>query len=373
MKINQLTQTSKMKVQDKQLDYTGVKVFVGMDVHKKTWRVATCTSNTNPTNWPVTISKPFVKNMKDYLYRHYPNAEFECAYEAGFSGFWIHRALEEQGIKTMVTHPADIPTSDKQRKQKEDKRDARKITKALKNGDIIGIHVPSIESLNDRCVVRERYSIAKSGRRIKGQIKSHLALHNIEITKEQVFAHWSNNYIRWLEEQCQAREDITLKLQIERLKLIRKLQLQANRELRLLAKTKRHKELYSLLISVPGIGTITSMLLITELEDIRRFKNTDHLMSYVGFIPTTKGSGDKERKGSLTKRCNVRVKSALVESSWTAIKGDSQLLLKYEILKKRMKGQEAIIRIARILLSRIRAVWLKKEAYKKEAYKKGIY
>ncbi len=66
-----------------------------------------------------------------------------------------------------------------------------------------------------------------------------------------------------------------------------------------------------------------------------------------------------------SKRCNGRIKSALIESSWAAIKGDSGLLIKYEDFKKRMTGQEAIVRIARILLRRIRSVWMNEQAYNK--------
>jgi len=354
-----------MKKQINHLNFTGQKVFIGLDVHKKTWRAATCTNNTNPTNWPVTIRKPFVKNLKNYLDKHFPGAEFECTYEAGFSGFWIQKDLEKLGIKTLVAHAADIPTSDKERKQKEDKRDARKIAKALKNGDIQGIYVPDDHALKDRSVVRERYSIAKSARRIKCQIKSHMALYNIEITEEMTKKHWSGIFVKWLEKEQVARGDETLELQLERLSLIRKLQLQANRRLRKMGMSPEKKEVYLILMSVPGIGALTAMLLITELINMDRFANFDQLCSYVGFIPTTNSSGDKEGKGSLTKRCNTRIKAALVESSWASIKGDSGLLLKYEELKKRMTGQEAIVRIARILLRRIRSVWMSGQEYKK--------
>jgi hypothetical protein len=186
-----------METQVKKLDYAGQQVFVGLDVQKKTWKVAPCTAHTNPTHWPVTIERPFVPNLKKYLDKHYPGAKFNCAYEAGFCGFWIHEAMEKNGLPTMVIHAADIPTSDKQRKQKEDKRDARKIAKTIKNGDIQGIYVPAKQALHDRSVVRERYSIAKSGRRIKSQIKSHLALYGIDIPEELTNKHWSANRLSY--------------------------------------------------------------------------------------------------------------------------------------------------------------------------------
>ena len=56
-----------MKSQVKALDFTGQKVFMGIDVHKRTWKVATCTLHTSPVNWPITINKPFVENLKRYM------------------------------------------------------------------------------------------------------------------------------------------------------------------------------------------------------------------------------------------------------------------------------------------------------------------
>lgn len=325
-----------MKSQFKKLDYSGQQVFVGLDVHKKTWKVATCTEHSNPTHWPVTIERPFVRNLKKYLDKHYPRATFICAYEAGFCGFWIHDQMEKNGLHTLVVHAADIPTSDKQRKQKEDKRDARKIAKTLKSGDIEGIHVPSKQAQEDRSVVRERYSIAKSGRRIKAQIKSHLALYGIEIPEEMTKKHCSGRFVEWLEQVREKYGDRTLSLQLERLYLIRDLQLKANKALRDLSTTQRHREVYPFLLTIPGVGPLTAMLLIGEMIDMKRFANFDNLSSYVGFIPTTDSSADTDRVGNLTKRRNIRLRSALIESSWSAIKSDPELLLKYEEYRKRM-------------------------------------
>jgi len=285
--------------------------------------------------------------LKKYLNKQFPNADYLCTYEAGFCGFWIQKEMEKAGLKTKIAHAADIPTSDKERKQKEDKRDARKIAKALK----------------DRSLIRERYSIVKSGRRIKSQIKSHLALYNVEIQDEMINKHWSRMFVTWLWDIQGKHKDEALKLQLDRLEAVRKLQLKANMTLRKLAESEEHKELVCILLSVPGIGTITAMLLISELIDMKRFSSFDKLCSYVGYIPTTNASGDKENRGHLTKRCNSRIRSALIESSWVAVRNDQALLMKFETLKKRMTGQEAIVRIARILLSRIRNIWLNEHRY----------
>lgn len=354
-----------MKREDTKVDYTGQKVFVGIDVHKSTWHVATCTQNTNPAPWQVTIKRPFVAELKRYLSKHFPNAEYICAYEAGFCGYWPQKALQSEGISTIVVNAADIPTSDKERKQKTDKRDARKIARSLKNGELKALYVPDDQPLFDRDLLRERYNLVKCGRRIKCQIKSHLALYNIQIPEDMTERHWSKRYIQWLEQIQATKKDQTLLLQLARLEQIRKLQLEANKMVRELSRSDRYADLNCNLLSVPGVGRLTVMLLITELFDITRFKNINHLCSYVGLIPTSHKSGENEKVGQLTTRRNVRLRTALIESSWVAIKSDSELLLKYEQYKTRMSSQRAIVRVARILLRRIAYVWRSGERYVK--------
>ena len=77
------------------------------------------------------------------------------AYEAGFSGFWAKRKLTELGIDTIVVHPADIPTTDKDRDQKSDQRDSRKISTSLRSGELRGVKFSRwlpIESSKDNCI-----------------------------------------------------------------------------------------------------------------------------------------------------------------------------------------------------------------------------
>ena len=117
------------------------------------------------------------------------------------------------------------------------------------------------------------------------------------------------------------------------------------------------------MLSVPGIGLVHSMELITELIDINRFKNENYLFSYAGLIPTSFSSGDKQRIGDITKRGNTRIRKALVESAWVAIRKDFELLSRYEEYKQRMNGNRAIIKIAKSLLRRIKWVWSNEQKY----------
>ena len=352
-----------MNTKDRKLDYSDQDIFCGIDVHKKSWKMTVSTVHT--IGKTVSMERPFVENVLGYLEKNFPGGRYHAAYEAGFSGFWAQRALSKAGVDTIVVNAADIPTTNKQRDQKNDKRDSRKIATSLRSGELRGIYIPEVQSLRDRSAIRERMNVSKCERRVKHQIKSYLMFCGIEIEQDLEKRYWSRRYIKWLEKVKTEREDVALELMLERLEKRRQRRLQAINELRIFASQERHQNLYDFLISVPGVGLLTAMTLIGEIIDMGRFKTIDHLYSYVGFIPSTRSSGKTESVGEMTNRKNNRLLSSLIQASWISIKSDQELLMKYEQYRKGMKAQKAIIKIARILPRRIRMVWLKEQRYQK--------
>lgn len=118
-----------------------------------------------------------------------------------------------------------------------------------------------------------------------------------------------------------------------------------------------------LLQSVTGVGPLTSMLFLLEVGDVRRFKSFDALNRYVGFCPDSHSSGESQRHTGLSMRRHNQLRTMLVEAAWQLIRRDPAMLDYYRQLTKRMKGQDAIIRVARKLLRRIRAVMLSERMY----------
>jgi len=128
-------------------------------------------------------------------------------------------------------------------------------------------------------------------------------------------------------------------------------------------KTGDYSKELELLCSIPGIGLVIAMTLLSEIGDFKRFKNLDRFCSFVGLIPSTNSSGEKESVGGITHRSNTPIRSVIIEAAWVASRIDPALALKYNELCKRMKPSEAIIRIAKKLLSRIRNVIINQTPY----------
>ena len=151
---------------------------------------------------------------------------------------------------------------------------------------------------------------------------------------------------------------------IYQLQKLKELEVDVTKSIKALSKSEKYNLRSSLLQSIPGVSVLGSMILLTELADINRFCNLDHLCSYVGLVPDTRSSGEVDRVGGLTYRANKRLRVLLIEASWIAIRHDNSLSLAYTNYCKKMRGQKAIVKIARKLLSRIRYVWLNQKSYK---------
>lgn len=339
--------------------FDGVTIFVGIDVHAKSWSVATFSEHTALKKF--VLSSPSPNKLRDSLTKYYPHADFKCCYEAGFSGFWIQRELEQLGVSTILVNAPDIPISNKDRKRKTDARDASKIARELRAGNLTPIYVPSKEIEKDRSLVRYRGLLVRDERRVKQRIKMHLHLQGYKIDMSKLT--WSKASLEYLEEAANALTDQYILSCTDQLRRLKSIKTDITSKIRSLSKSEKYCSISYLLQSIPGISCLGSMILLTELIDIRRFPNLDHLCSFVGLVPDTRSSGETQRIGGLTYRANKRLRTLIIECSWIAIRHDSTLSLAYSNYCKKMRGQKAIVKIARKMLSRIRFVWLNEQPY----------
>lgn len=346
-----------MQKECKTINFQGQNIYAGIDVHLKNWKVTVMVENV--------VYKTFSQDpdsgiLGHYLRKNFPGGQYYSAYEAGFCGFSVHRKMEEEGIRNIVVNPSDIPTTDKEKKQKEDKRDSRKIAKSLRNGELEGIYVPSKEMEELRGLVRYRKTLVKEIGRNKTRLKSFLHCNGIVIPPELNSAsrYWSGKFTLWLKtiEMTTPYGDMVLQETLDTTVFLRKKLLKVTRSLRLLNKNNEYSDQLRLLQSVPGVGLIMAVTLLSELGNLKRFKKLDQLCSYVGLVPRTHSSGGKEKTGGITPRSNRPLRDCIIESAWVASRTDPALILCYAQLCKRMKSNEAIIRIAKKLLNRIRYV-----------------
>ena len=353
-----------MQTQSNKIDFNGQNIYVGFDVHLKDWKVTIMTERLSHKTF---TQPPKPEVLHHYLIKNFPGGTYHSAYEAGFSGYWIHNKLLALGINSIVVNPADIPTTGKETIMKDDTRDSIKIARSLRNGDLTSIHVPSLPTLEDRGLVRTRATLVKDLTRYKNRIKSFLYFHGIEFPETFIKpqTHWSNRFNKWLDEVAMSEPSgkASLNVLLAQSSHLRSSVLQTTKQIQQLAKTGRYKTRHDLLRSIPGIGLLTAMTILIEIETIDRFDTFDQLCGFIGLVPSTHSSGDHEVIGNITPRGHNVLRSAIIESAWIASRLDPALNKSYHDYCKRMEPNKAIIRIARKLTSRIRFVLKNNQPY----------
>jgi transposase len=338
-------------------------IYVGLDVHKRSWNVALYLNDQYLRN---IHQPPSPQALYKYLQSQYPGARYVCAYESGKFGYWIHRQLLEKDIECLVVNPADIPSAQKDDLQKTDPRDARGIARALQRGLLKGIYIPCVQQEAERSLVRQRKKIWRDLVRCKNRIRNFLDYAGIELPDKFNNSNWSRNFIQWLNNLPfeQGGHRSTLNYMMREMELLRKELLSISNDIRKLMRSAFYKKRYYLLRTITGIGPLTAASLLTEIWDMKRFASFYELNSFIGLMPMEHSSGERELKGRLTIRKHRQLRSDLIECAWTAKRTDPALQLYYhQQLKKGKEPKLIIVKIARKLLSRIRYVWLTEKPY----------
>jgi transposase len=266
----------------------------------------------------------------------------------------------------MVIHPSDVPSSQKERLNKNDRVDSRKLSRSLSNGDLTPIYIPEKVAEEYRYLNRHRLKMVKDQTRIKNRIKGVLHQFGVNIPLNYQERRWSGAFFKWLftikfdtEYGQFAYEDL-----IDQLIQIRDRISKNIRKMRMMAKEQEpFNIIVPLLLTVPGIGFITAMTLATEIIDMRRFKTLNKLAAYVGLIPSIESSDETEINHGISPRRNKYLRTMLIEAAWKAVKIDPALTMKFNQLSRRMDRNKAIVRIAKTLLKRIRYVWNNQKPY----------
>ena len=115
--------------------------------------------------------------------------------------------------------------------------------------------------------------------------------------------------------------------------------------------------------AVASVGLITVFTFYTEIINIHRFPKLDHMIAFIGLIPSIRASDEKEHILELMKRCNKYLRYLLIEAVWVVVRKGPALTMAYSRLLKDKKSQQAIIRIIKKLVSRLKYVWVHQTNY----------
>ncbi len=276
--------------------------------------------------------------------------EMKAVVEAGYSSYIVVDILEDLGVEVKVAHPLEVKAIAKA-KVKTDKRDSRILADLLRANLIPEAHKRSPETRRAQRVLRQRAFFVAAMTRVKNRIRALLAQQPEDIQEEvglekELFSQKGLERLRGvaLGSTDQALLEGLLKL-YEQLQVLIKSSDQLVEELfRKMADARR-------IYTVPGFGKFFSVLVATEIDDIRRFETAAKLHSYAGVIPSTHSSGMRTYQGKMTREGNRWLRWAAVEAVWPAIRHDRGLELFYLKYASRKKANPAKVATARRLLT----------------------
>jgi transposase len=290
-----------------------VTTFVGIDAHKKDLFVARLSGpSATPVTWQLANEPAAVRRLVRKLEREAPGP-VRVFYEAGPCGYALQRQITTDRVRCDVIAPALMPRKPGER-VKTNRRDARKLAELGRAGllTVVQPPTPADEAVRDLARARDdaREDLQR-GRHRLGKLLLRRGLHYAGKNWTQAHRRWVDS-LTWSHAAERAVvEDYQLAIDHTEARL-----LELDARLAELAAQAPYREPVGWLRCFRGIDTLTAMLILAELHDFRRFGSARAVMAFLGLVPGEDSSGEKHRRGRITKMGNALVRRVLVEASW---------------------------------------------------------
>ncbi len=296
---------------------TKIAKYVGLDVHKDTIAIASCTGGPLESAKDEGTVPHDVPRLLRKLTSLAPVEHLRVVYEAGPTGFGLCRDLRSHGISCIIVAPNRVPQMPGP-KIKTDKRDARYLAWQLRMGSLTGIAIPDEELEALRDLTRAREDALHARRRARQQLAGLLLRHGVRYPGKQT---WTPKYVDWIKGLRFGSEaqDLAKKHYLSAITYLGERIEELSADIERIAPLLHgaHGKLYRSLQALRGVSTIVAATLACELGDLRRFSSASRLMSYVGMVPREYSSGPRTWRGSITKAGNPHVRRVLVEACWS--------------------------------------------------------
>lgn len=285
--------------------------YVGLDVHAATIAVAILEEGQERPetrelpNDPAAIRRAIKQIGKGRTLR--------TCYEAGPCGYVLHRQLAGMGIDCQVIAPSLIPQKPGER-VKTDRRDAAKLARLLRSGDLTPITVPT----EDQEAVRDLVRAREAARRARTDARHRLTKFLLRHGYRHHACNWTRQFWKWVNCVAFAHPALTKTLQHYTdmvLHLDRQIE-SLDADIEEIASREPFRDMVAKLSCLRGISTLAAMVILSEVYDLRRFATASEFMAFLGVVPSEHSSGQKQRRGGITKTGNGRVRRILVEAAW---------------------------------------------------------
>lgn len=287
--------------------------YIGLDVHKATISIAVAEAGTGEAAFLKTIPYDETRLLKELEMLRKGGQELRVCYEAGPTGFGVHRVLAKRKISCIVVAPSLIPRKVGVR-VKTDRRDSRSLAQYLRSGELTAVWVPdeATEALRD--LERLRDDAKRAEKAAQQQLGKFLLRHGRIWSRTA----WTKTHLEWISRQ-QFGHEAQQRVLVDSLKAVKDAAARVARltkDIEELVQDSPVAPLAKALQAMRGISLVSAVVIAAEIGDLRRFATARHLMAFVGLVASEQSSGQTRRRGPLTRTGNGHVRRILIEAAW---------------------------------------------------------
>jgi transposase len=340
-------------------------VFAGLDVDKRSISV----TFTDHQGFLKSLRMPYsAEYLVNHVRKHFADKKVAFAYEAGPTGYGLYDGIVAQAYPCLIAAPSMIPKAPGQR-VKTNRLDSRALSENLRGGQLKSIHVPSPLYRELRHLTQLRDTFVSEMVGMKQRIKSLLLMEGIEFPEAPAGSQWSfmvKSKLRQL--RCSSTVRFKLDQWLDSLEFNEKQVFKTTREIRRFCQNDPElSQCIKYMMSVSGIGWIVASQLLARIGDWRELKNIRQLAGFLGLVPTEHSTGERTDRGSITRTGDKRLRSKLVQASWSAIRQDGELREFFRSVCRKhprhLASNIAIVAVARKLSVRISVVLMEQRPY----------
>ncbi|MGH9565473.1 MAG: IS110 family transposase [Candidatus Angelobacter sp.] len=291
--------------------------FVGLDVHAETIAVAVAEPSGEVRSLGVIANRP--ESIRRLVRKLGPVEEMRFCYEAGPTGYVLYWQLAALGGRCEVVAPSLVPSKPGDR-VKTDRRDAGRLAHSYRAGDLTAVWVPDAAHEALRDLVRAREAAKRDLLRARHRLGKFLLRHGWR-RPESLRTAWTRQHLEWIKTKVhfeQAAQQVVL---IDALQQVEHLAARIERLDRAIAEAAqsappRMKAVIEALQALRGVAQVGAVTIVAELGEIARFAQAKQLMGYSGLVPREYSSGQRMRRGAITKTGNAHFRRIIVEAAW---------------------------------------------------------
>lgn len=291
--------------------------FVGLDVHAETIAVAVAEPNGEVRSLGTIANR--LEAVRKLVLKLGPASTLKVCYEAGPTGYVLYWQLTQLGVSCEVIAPSLVPRKPGDR-VKTDRRDAEKLARCYRAGELTPVWVPDAAHEALRDLVRAREAAKKDQLKARHRLGKFLLRHGC--TRPEGMKAWTQKHLDWVRVHVHFPEQAALEATVEDYleevhhvaRRIQKLEKAIDEAVQ--QAPPEIRTVIEALQALRGVAQTTAATIVSELGSLSRFESPRQLMGYSGLVPCEHSSGNRIQRGGITKTGNGHLRRVVVEAAW---------------------------------------------------------